>query len=661
MRRITLPSIATAPYGSWRSPIDAELVASIGRGHASLYRELQEYAGHVYWIAPRSEEGGRQTILRLSPDDSILEITPQGFSARSRVHEYGGGSYCVFNKTVYFTNHADQRLYRVHPDEEPKPITPAPDSPGSVRYADGRVTPDGRTLICVRERRTSSGEVLNDIVRMPTDGSLAPQAILSSRDFYASPRISPDGERLCWVTWNHPNMPWDGNELWTAKLNPVGTLTEMNLVAGGSNESILQPEWSPQGILHFISDRTGWWNIYRKQAGEIVPLAPIEADIGMPQWSFGNTSYAFLTGDRIACVYRQGGVDHLAILDAHQGQIDRLDIPFTAYPYLCSDSLHQLWAIAGDFLTPLSVIQIDPTTGDYDTLQRPLDLNLDQRYFSVPHGIQFPTGNGMVAHALYYPVVNRDFQGPPEERPPLIVQCHGGPTDAAIPHLQLDIQYLTSRGIAVVDVNYGGSAGFGRAYRARLEGRWGEVDVEDCTNVALYLVQMGEVDGERLIIRGRSAGGFTAWHAVTGDSVFQTAAISSGISDLEALAHEPLKFDSHYLHRLIGSAGPSDPKLRERSPIYRTSEVSCPLLLFQGLQDPIVSPAQTQVIVDALREKHHPFAYLPFTDEGHSFQNKGNIQRCLEAELSFYSQVFDFDLSDPIKSVVVENRNWKNT
>jgi dipeptidyl aminopeptidase/acylaminoacyl peptidase len=655
-----LPSIATAPYGSWRSPIDAELVASVGRGHTSLYQEIQWHAGHVYWIAPRSEEGGRQSIMRLSPDGSVLEITPQGFSARSRVHEYGGGNYCVFDKTVIFSNLTDQRLYRVTPGEEPKPITPAPDSPGSVRYADGSVTPDGRTLICVREHHTPSGEVLNDIVRIPTDGSLTPQAILSSRDFYASPRISPDGERLCWATWDHPNMPWDGNELWTANLNPDDTLTGMSLVAGGLNESILQPEWSPQGILHFVSDRSGWWNVYREENVEIVPLAPIEADLGMPQWSFGNTSYAFLSGDRIACVYHQGGIDHLGILDCHKRQIDRLDIPLTACPSICSDDMHQLWVIAGDFQTLPSVTQIDTQAGQSDILRRPLDLDLDQRYISVPHGIQFPTGTGAVAHALYYPVANKDFRGPTDERPPLIVQCHGGPTHAAKSHLQLDIQYWTSRGIAVIDVNYGGSAGFGRAYRARLEGRWGEVDVEDCINAALYLVQMGEVDGERLIMRGRSAGGFTALHAVIRGGVFHAAAIHSGISDLEALAHEPLKFEGQYLHNLIGSTGSSDDKLRERSPIHQISEVSCPLILFQGHQDPIVSPLQAQIIVDALLENRLPFAYLNFPDEGHSFRKKGNIQRCLEAEISFYSQVFDFDLSDPIKPVVVENLNMES-
>jgi dipeptidyl aminopeptidase/acylaminoacyl peptidase len=655
--RISLSSAATAPYGSWRSPIDPALVASVGRGHASLYSEIQWHSGDIYWIAPQTEGSGRQAIVRLSPDGTVHEITPQGFSARSRVHEYGGGVYCVFDKTVYFSNYTDQRLYRLAPGEEPEAITPAPDSPSSLRYADGSVTPDGRTLICIRERHTPSGEVLNDIALIPTDVSDAPQAIFSGRDFYAAPRISPDGGRLCWLTWDHPNMPWDGNELWMAELDPNGAVAETSLVAGGVKESILQPMWSPQGILHFISDRTGWWNLYREQNGEIVPLAPVDADLGLPQWSFGNTSYAFLAGDRIACIYRRDGVDHLGILDANERQIDRLDIPLTAYLYLCSDEAHQLWAIAGDFQTLPSVIRIDSQTGRFDVLQRPHDLKIAQGYLSMPKAIEFPTGNGAVAHALYYPVSNKDFQGPTEERPPLIIQCHGGPTDAARSHLQLDIQYWTSRGFALVDVNYGGSAGFGRAYRSRLEGRWGEVDVEDCINAALYLVQMGEVDGERLIMRGRSAGGFTALHAITRGKAFHAAAIYSGISDLKALTHEPLKFESHYLHTLIGSAESPEEILFDRSPIHRISKVSCPMILFQGLRDQIVSPQQAQVIVDALLANHLPFAYLPFPDEGHSFRKGGTIQRCLEAELSFYSQTFDFGLSEPIKPVLVENLN----
>ncbi len=640
-----------APYGSWRSPISSSLVAS---GQVALH-ELTYADGAVYWAEGRSTEGGRSVVVRCDADGSIEDVTPGGYIVRSRVHEYGGGSYVVHGGVVYFSNDADQRLYRQEPGQQPLPITPEPDHARALRYADGRVTPDGRSLVCVRERHRDAGEPVNELVVLPTDGSSEPRPIATGHDFFSTPRFSPDGRRLAWLSWDHPNMPWDGSELWIANVGPNGALADTRLVAGGPDESIFQPEWSPDGTLHYVSDRTGWWNLYRD--GQAEPLVEMEAEFGHPQWGFGMSRYAFLDGGRIAAIFSRDGFGHLGVIPAGGGNIDTLDLDYTSYerPHLVGDGRSRLWFVAGSPSQPPAVVLLDVAGVKTSVLKRSTDETPDPGYVSSPRAFDFPIGDGATAHALHYAPANREYRGPEQERPPLIVICHGGPTGAASTHLDLELQYWTSRGFAVVDVNYRGSTGYGVAYRRRLDGAWGVADVEDCIDAALYLAVRGEVDRDRLVIRGSSAGGYTTLCALAFHDVFAAGASYYGIGDAEALAVETHKFESRYCDRLIGPYPEARELYRSRSPVHFADRLSCPIILFQGLEDEVVPPAQAETMADALRRKGLPFAYVLFEGEQHGFRKAETVQRALDAELYFYSRVLGFDLPDPVAPVEIEN------
>jgi dipeptidyl aminopeptidase/acylaminoacyl peptidase len=640
-----------AAYGSWRSPITAALIAAgaVPLGGAELLGD------DTYWVEGKPLEGGRYVLVRQAKNDTPRELTPPGFNVRTRVHEYGGGAYTLHDRTVFFSNFADQRLYRQDDAGEPRPITPEPEIPAGGRYADGQVTADGRLLICVRELHAGQGrEAVNELVVIPTDGSAPPRPIVGGHDFFSAPRISPDGKQLAWQTWDHPRMPWDGSELWVGDLAPDGSVSNAKHLAGGAEESIFQPAWSPAGVLHVVSDRTGWWNLYRVDDTRLVPLHPMEAEFGVAQWVFGLGTYAFLADGRIVCRYSQHGIDHLAYLTPDGQKLEDADLPYTLFGARLSVQGNQVTFVGASPTEPTSVVVLDTQTGERAVLRRSIQHELDPAYLSRPRPIEFPTAGG-TAYALYYPPTNPNYAGPAGERPPLLVESHGGPTAMAHAELSLDIQFWTSRGFAVVDVNYGGSSGFGRAYRERLKGQWGVVDTQDCINAARYLAQQGEVDGRRLAIRGGSAGGYTTLCGLVFHDDFAAGASYYGVADCEALATDTHKFESRYLDGLIGPYPEAREVYRARSPIHFADRLSCPVILFQGLEDRVVPPSQAEEMVRALRAKGLPFAYLAFEGEQHGFRQASTIQRTLEAELYFYARVFDFPLADQIEPVPIEN------
>jgi dipeptidyl aminopeptidase/acylaminoacyl peptidase len=642
-----MTSSIVAPYGAWKSPITSDMIVS------STVRLVEAAldGGDVYWIESRPLEGGRYVIVRRSPAGELTDLNPAPFDARTRVHEYGGGALLVVDGVLYYSHFADNRLYRQEPGGEPRPITPE----GEFRYAD--MVLDGRQdrLLCVREDHTDPGrEAINTLVSLDLGANDGGRALVSGGDFYAAPRLSPDGTRLAWLTWNHPNMPWDGTELWIAQVAADGSLRDAELVVGGRGESVLQPEWSPDGVLHFISDRTGWWNLYRWHQGHVEPLVEMEAEFGRPQWRFGMSQYGFDSAGRIICAYCQGGIWHLALLDITSRRLEPIKTPFTDIRGVHVAAGRVVFEAASP-TEPSAIVQLDLHTGRLETLRRSGEVTVDPGYLSLPQAIEFPTENGLTAHAYFYPPNNCDYCAPPGELPPLVVESHGGPTGATTGTFNLGKQYWTSRGFALLDVNYGGSTGYGRAYRERLNGQWGVVDVDDCINGARYLIERGLVDSERVIIHGGSAGGYTTLCALTFRDLFKAGASYYGIGDLTVFVGDTHKFESRYLDRLIGPFPERADLYRARSAINFSDQLSCPVIFFQGLEDKVVPPNQAELMVEALQAKGVPVAYLPFEGEGHGFRRAENIKRSLDAELYFYARVFGFEPADPIEPVPIEN------
>jgi dipeptidyl aminopeptidase/acylaminoacyl peptidase len=644
-----LPVPQIKPCGSWKSPISTDLIVAEGVGLGQIGLD----GGDVYWVEMRPSDAGRNVLVRHNRGGQTVDVTPAPFNVRTRVHEYGGGAFAASGGVVYFSNFADQRVYRQDPDESPRAITPA----GDLRYADHCVDPFRNRLICVQENHTSVGrEAINTIVSLDTDGTMPPQKLVSGNDFYASPRLSPDGATLAWLAWNHPNMPWDGTELWVAPVMSSGTLGRATSVAGGTSESICQPEWSPDGRLYFVSDRTGWWNLYRWNGQEIEPLVPMEAEFGRAQWVFGASCYGFESAERMVCAYNQGGAWRLANVDTVSKQLHRIDLPYSEMGRGdLKVAAGRVVFEAGSPTGPMSVLQLDLSSGQLETLRLADSVRVDPGYLSQPQSLEFSTEDGHTAHAFYYPPVNGDFAAPPGEKPPLLVRTHGGPTSATGTALNLQIQYWTSRGFAVIDVNYGGSTGFGRQYRQRLNGKWGVTDVDDCVNAARHLVKLGLADGNRMAIDGGSAGGYTTLAALTFRDVFQAGASYYGVSDLEALARDTHKFESRYLDTLIGPYPEMRDLYRARSPINFTDQLSCPLILLQGLDDRIVPPSQAELMFEAVRRKGLPTACIAFPGEQHGFRQSANIKRALEAEFYFYSRVFGFKPADPMDEIAIAN------
>ncbi len=635
-----------APYGSWKSPITSELIVSetIGLGQLALDGE------DAYWVEMRPAEGGRSAIVRRTAGGAIEDVTPPGFSARTRAHEYGGGAYAVADSLVLFSNDADQRLYRQRAGMAPEAVT----EPGAWRYADAILDRARGRLICVREDHSGPGEPVNALCAVDLEGRRGPHVLASGHDFYAAPRLSPDGQRLAWLAWDHPNMPWDGTELWVAPMQDDGTLAPGHRVAGGPEESIFQPEWSPDGTLYFVSDRGGWWNLQRLRAHGAEPLAPRQAEFGLPQWVFGMSTYAFASAERIVCAYNEAGTWRLGLVDTGRATLEELATPYTYIADVRATRTHALF-IAGAAAEPTAIVRLDLERGKPTVLRRSSKLAIDPSYVSPPQTLRFPSGNGQHGYAFFHPPANRDYVAPAGTRPPLIVASHGGPTSAVANVLNLKCQFFTSRGFAFLAVNYGGSTGYGRAYRERLNGKWGIVDVEDCLSAARHLIERGQVDPERLAITGGSAGGYTVLCALTFHDLFKAGASYYGVSDLEALAQDTHKFESHYLDRLVGPYPERRDLYRARSPIHFVDRLSRPIIFFQGLEDRVVPPNQTEKMVQALRAQRLPVAYLAFAGEQHGFRRAEHIQAALDAELYFYARVFGLALADPPAPVPIEN------
>ena len=683
-----------APFGAWESPVTTEMLTA----GALRFEGVTVDGGDVYWVESRPDEAGRCAAMRLTADGAMSEVTTPAHSARTRVHEYGGGALAVSNGVAYFSNFADQRLYRrpVGGSEAPAAITPEI----SCRYADATVDDARGRLICVAEDHRRAGrEAENLLAAVPTGGG-EPAPVHRGFDFYASPRLSPDGSRLAWVCWNHPNMPWDATELWVADVAADGALSSPRRItvgapssprripgstggagdlrpegAGGAGDtagasgtggggrtggaggevSVLQPAWGPDGTLYCVSDASGWWNLHRWDGDRLVPVLEMEAEFGLPPWLFGMSRYAVLDADRIVAHCENGGGTRLGVIDVAAGRLRDIATPFTTFGFFAAVSRGRLLCIAASAEAGSALVAIDADSGEVETLRRGSEPKLDPWYVSRAEPIACPSAGGRTAHAYYYAPRNPAFRAPEGERPPLLTFIHGGPTGSTDPGFKLAIQYWTTRGFAVVDVDYGGSTGYGTAYRRLLRGGWGIVDREDCEAAARYVVARGDVDPARLAIRGGSAGGYTTLCALAFGSVFTAGASYYGVSDAAALARDTHKFESRYLDALIGPWPERADLYEERSPIHAVDRLSCPVVFLQGLEDAVVPPDQTERMVDALRRKGLPVACLMFEGEQHGFRQAANIRRAAEAELYFYGRIFGFSPAGAIEPVEIEN------
>lgn len=639
------------PFGAWPSPVSAAMAAAGG-----LRLENPAVDGDdVYWIEGRPQEGGRQVLVRWR-GGRLAEVTPDDVSVRTRVHEYGGGAYAVSAGTVCYSSFADSRLYRLDPERPPVPLTP----PGPWHYADAVIDTRRRRLVCVREDRTHGGrEAVDALVSVPLGGDAGPADVVASGyDFYSTPRLSQDASRLCWLCWRHPRMPWDGTELWVANVLPDGGLGGARRVAGGDDQSIYQPGWALDGSLVFASDRTGWWTLYRWRDGTVEPVMrrpPAAAEFGRPAWIVGTATWAAAGPERLVAAYTTGGRWHLVSIDAAAGTLVVLAPGVEPSEWIAATPTHAV-VVAGAADAPGRVLRIALADLSVETLRAAAPVELPAGDVSVPEAVEIPTTGGRTTHAFYYPPANAEFAAPPDQRPPLIVVSHGGPTAAASAAFSLRLQFWTTRGFAVADVNYGGSSGFGRAYRERLDGAWGIVDVDDCVAAARWLASSGQADPDRLIIRGRSAGGYTTLATLAfRPEVFKAGASYYGVSDLEVLARDTHKFESRYLDRLVGPYPEAREVYRARSPRHAVDRLSCPLILFQGLEDEVVPPNQSALMADAVRAKGVPVAYLTFEGEQHGFRRAETIASCLEAELYFYGQVFGFTPADSLPPIPIDN------
>jgi len=655
-------------YGSWPSPISIEMAVA---GALSL-REVRLDGDDVYWTEARPDEGGRQVIVRWNEADGPVDVTPPPFNARTMAHEYGGGWYAVDRGTVYFVNLDDGRIYRQARGATPEALT----EEGPYRHGDLVVDTRRNRLLCIREDMSAVAGHEGAESAPPTDGSRGPEpqdllvavdlatakvdVLTSGYDFYSTPRPSPDGNSLAWLSWRHPNMPWDGTELWVAGIDDVGMPTEPRLVAGSAEEAVVQPEWAPDGSLVFASDRTGWWNLYRLTAPTagsadertVAALAPMEAEFAGPLWVFGMRWYGIAPDGTVVATAQAEGRDYLWMIPA-SGLPERIEVPDEQIDSLVVGD-RRVAFIGSSPTEPRSVVLLDLAIPGRRVLRSAFEVTVDRAYLSQPEQIEFPTTEGDTAYALYYPPTNPGMTAPRSDRPPLVVMTHGGPTALATSALDFGQQVFTSRGFAVVDVNYRGSTGHGREYMRRLDGQWGRFDVDDTVAAARYLAERGDVDPKRMAIRGGSAGGYTTLCALVLHDVFGAGASYYGVGDLEALARFTHKFESRYLDRLVAPYPEGVAVYRERSPIHFIDQITRPVIVFQGEEDMVVPIAQAEELVASLRERRIPHAYLPFAGEGHGFRQAPNMRRSFEAELSFYAQVFGFGLADPIEPVSVE-------
>lgn len=645
MSSYSMRSKQVSPYGSWKSPITPELMlgSSVGLG------EIQRCNDELYWIEMRPEEAGRYVIVKQDCSGTRSDIIDKDYNARTRVHEYGGASYLATEAGIFFCNFTDQAIYHQTADGHCRQLTHAP----GCRYADFVFDVARSRLLCVREEHPDTRtEPSNSIVAI--DISSGEETVLvAGADFYSYPRLSPDGARLCWVAWSHPNMPWDTTTLYVADIQEDGMPGNSQIVTGGQDESVTQPKWSGTGVLYYVSDKSGWWNLYRYDGEQSVCVFAMEAEFAVPQWSFGEQNYDFIDADNLLLLYWQDGLACLGRGVVSSGVVEKLDLPYTDMESITC-SANRAWLLAASPESFPAIIGFNTDDMACRVLRKANDLEIDPGYLATGQSVSFPVTETELAHAFYYAPANKLYTGPENEKPPLIVISHGGPTGASHNGLKMVIQFFTSRGFAVIDVNYGGSTGYGRAYRQRLLGQWGIVDVNDCCKAAQYAVEQGWVDAKRLAIRGGSAGGFTTLAALAFADVFKAGASHYGVSDLEALARDTHKFESRYLDTLIGPYPEARELYQQRSPINAVSGLSCPVIFFQGLEDKIVLPNQAEMMVAALKKKGIPVAYIAYEGEQHGFRQAKNIKRTLQAELHFYSQIFTFQCPDDVEPVVLE-------
>jgi dipeptidyl aminopeptidase/acylaminoacyl peptidase len=620
----------------------------------------------VYWLEGRPAEGGRNVLVRRRADGTIEDVTPSPFNVRTRVHEYGGGAYIVDDGTIWFSNFADQRVYRIAPRASTAhPLTPE----GAWFYADFCYDRTRRTVIAVREDHSdATREAVTTLVAIDDDGHV--RVIAAGYDFYSTPRVSPDGRRLAWLCWNHPQMPWDGTELWVATIGDDGSLVSPACVAGGTAESIYQPGWLADGTLVFAGDRTGWWQLYRwdastRETRAVVTTPPADTEFGRPSWTFGTAVWAEASPGTLVAAYATKGIWRLGVVELppRQGAAGGLGTPgllrdietgFDPQEWLVASG-HDAVLVAASPRRAAAIVRVSLRDSRVHVLKESAPATIDAGDLSEAQGIEFSTADGGTGYAFYYPPRNRDIESR-SGRPPLVAISHGGPTAATTRTLDVRIQYWTTRGFAVVDVNYGGSTGYGRRYRERLRGEWGYVDVDDMIHAVRALVDAGKADPERLIIRGGSAGGYTTLAALTfHPGIFKAGASYYGVSDLELLARDTHKFEARYLDSLVGPYPAMAGEYRARSPIHFTDRLACAVIFFQGLDDHVVPPNQSALMADAVRRKGLPVAYVAFEGEQHGFRKAENIVRSLEAELSFYGAVFGFVPAGYLDQVAIDN------
>jgi dipeptidyl aminopeptidase/acylaminoacyl peptidase len=634
-----------APYGAWVSPVSVELMTEAAIGLSGLCVDGQD----LYWLEARPSENGRTVLCRRKTDGEIADLTPPPFNVGSRAHEYGGGAYAVAAGVVVVSERADGSVWLIEAGSPARRI----ETPEGCRYADFEFDLPRRRVLAVLEdhRGRPPSDPKAAIVALPLGPGGGETILVEGPDFLSSPRLAPGGERLAWIVWNHPGMPWDGTKLFVAGVTKEGAVEAARQAAGETPEAIVQPEWSANGTLYFCSDRTGWWNLYALRGTEVEHLAPVEAEIGGPHWVFRQRYFDFLADGRIvAAIVRDGIKTAVLIAD---GKIAPLGIgQVQGCPHPLGDGLTY---IATPPAAPPSICLSPKVDGGATFVVRAAaPAVVPEETISLGEPITFPSRCG-IAHAFWYPPRNRDYTGPSGELPPLVILSHGGPTSMTTNSFSLSVQWWTSRGFGVVDVNYGGSTGYGRAYRERLYGQWGVVDVADCAAAARHLVERGLVDGARLLIRGGSAGGFTTLAALTSLNLFKAGASFYGVGDLMLLANDTHKFESRYLDRLIGPLPQARALYDERSPVHHIDRLACPVIFFQGEDDKTVPPNQAETMVEALTARGLPVAYYSFAGEGHGFRKAETLRRVLELELDFYGRVFGFTAPGLSECVEIAN------
>ncbi|MEO8468205.1 MAG: prolyl oligopeptidase family serine peptidase [Chloroflexota bacterium] len=645
-----------APYGSWESPFAIERLTD----GVVFIGEVRRHRGVWWWLEGRPEEGGRQMLVRRAADGTVTRMTPEGFNARCRAHEYGGAATLVSGDLVVVSDFATGRLNRVGAPGELTPLT----ADRAWRFADMAHDPQRGRIYAVREDHEPAvvaehGEAVNELVAIDVaTGDV--QVIASGADFYAAPRMAPDGRSLAWLQWHHPNMPWDGTELYVAPILEDGSLGAGTQVAGSSTDWISQPRWSPSGVLHFAAEPDGWMNLYSLRAGRVEPVAPMEAEVASPDWVFGNAEYDFLPDGGILTVARSDGRDRLYRI-APDGTSAILDLPYTEIGSVSVEGDIATLRVVSPF-EPAQAIALDLASGWIEILRRATPFEPDRDDASAARHISFPSSGGRTAHANYYAPVNTRYEAPAGELPPLIVTSHGGPTSAAFTGWATTVQLFTSRGYAVLDVDYGGSTGYGRAYRKELEGTWGIVDVDDCVAGAEFLVSQGLADPARLAVRGGSASGFTTLAALAFRRTFSAGTTLFGIGDLRAFVNDTHKFESRYLEGLVGPWPEAQQRYLDRSPALHADQIVAPVLVQQGAEDRVVPPSEAERIVDALWERRVPHAYILFPGEDHGFRSRDAIIKSVSSELSFYGQVFGFTPADDIEPIEIKFLDeWRAT